>query len=317
MEAGASMNWDAPEIAIFLHAALDEDIGAGDLTSRAIVPAEAQTQAQILARRELTLAGLPLAERFFRALDPEVRFESCFAEGQQVAAGATVAQVQGHTCPILAAERTALNLLAHLCGVATLTRRFVSATEGTRTRIRDTRKTLPLLRRMQKYAVRMGGGVNHRMGLYDAMLIKENHIAAAGGVSEALRRARAFLPRPAAAAGREITAYEAFAPPVETGWDETVAIQVEVRNEAELREALAAAADSVLLDNQTPAEAGRLVRLAHELRPGCILEISGGITLENVRAFAAAEADFISVGALTHSAPAADLSLLVEAPRRA
>jgi nicotinate-nucleotide pyrophosphorylase (carboxylating) len=310
------MNWDAPEIHIFLHAALDEDIGAGDLTARAIVPAEAQAQAQIIARRESTLAGLPLAERIFRALDHEVRFEAVFAEGQAVPAGATVARVEGRTRAILTAERTALNLLAHLCGVATLTRRFVNATEGTRTRIRDTRKTLPLLRGLEKYAVRMGGGVNHRMGLYDAMLIKENHIAAAGSVSEALRRARAFLPCPAHA-GREMTAYESFAPPAEAGWDEAVGIQVEVRNEEELREALAAEADSVLLDNQTPAEAARLVALTRALRPDCVLEISGGVTLENVRAYAAAAADYISVGALTHSAPAADLSLLVEAPRRA
>lgn len=312
------MNWDAPEIAIFLHAALDEDIGAGDVTARAIVPAEAHARAQILARRALTLAGLPLAGRFFRALDSAIRFEAGVAEGEPVAAGAVVARIEGRTRAILTAERTALNLLAHLCGVATLTRQFVNATEGTRTRIRDTRKTLPLLRRLEKYAVRMGGGVNHRMGLYDAMLIKENHIAAAGSVAEALRRARAFLPSPAhAPAGREMTAYESFAPPAPAGWEETVDIQVEARNEGELREALAAGADSVLLDNQTPAEAARLVALARGLRPRCVLEISGGVTLENVRAYAAAGADYISVGALTHSAPAADLSLLVEAPRRA
>jgi len=312
------MNWDAPEILMFLHAALDEDIGAGDVTARAIVPAEAGARAQILARRELRLAGLPIAARIFRALDPEAQFDTRFEEGQDVPAGAVVARVEGRTRAILTAERTALNLLAHLCGVATLTRQFVRATEGTRTRIRDTRKTLPLLRRLEKYAVRMGGGVNHRMGLYDAMLIKENHIAAAGGVSEALRRARAFLPSPAAIpTSREMTAYESFAPPAEAGWDEAVPIQVEVRKEAELREALAASADSVLLDNQTPEEAARLVALARTLRSGCVLEISGGVTLENVRAFAAAEADYISVGALTHSAPAADLSLLVEAPRRA
>ena len=312
------MNWDAPEIAIFLHAALDEDIGAGDLTARALVPADARARAQIFARRPMTIAGLPLAERFFRALDPDTQFAACFRDGEAVPACGIVAHVESRTRAILTAERTALNLLAHLCGVATLTRQFVRATEGTRTKIRDTRKTLPLLRRLEKYAVRMGGGVNHRMGLYDAMLIKENHIAAAGGVGEALRRARAFLPSPARlAAGREMTAYESFAPPSEPEWDELVPVQVEVRNEAELREALAAEADAVLLDNQTPAEAARLVALARGLRPACALEISGGVTLENVRDYAAAGADYISVGALTHSAPAADLSLLVEAPRGA
>jgi len=315
--AGDPIDWDAPEITIFLHAALDEDIGAGDLTARALVPAEARANAQILARRELTLAGLPLAERIFRALDPAFRFEARFAEGQPVPAGSVVANLDGLTRGILTAERTALNLLAHLCGVATLTRRFVDATAATRTRIRDTRKTLPLLRRLEKYAVRLGGGVNHRMGLYDAMLIKENHIAAAGGVRQALERARRFLPSPVhAAAGPEMTAYESFAPPESSPWEERVDVQIEVRNEAELREALAAGAASVLLDNQSAGEAARLVALARGLRPGCVLEISGGVTLENIRGYAAAGADYISVGALTHSAPAADLSLLVEGPRR-
>jgi nicotinate-nucleotide pyrophosphorylase (carboxylating) len=309
------MNWDAPEITIFLHAALDEDIGAGDLTARAIVPAEAQARAQLLARRDLVLAGLPLAERIFRALDATTGIEAQFTDGGAVPAGGTVAYIRGGTRALLTAERTALNLLAHLSGVATLTREFVRAVSGTQTRIRDTRKTLPLLRRLEKYAVRMGGGENHRMGLYDAMLIKENHIAAAGGVREALQRAHAFLP--ASNGQRETTVYESFGPPTASGWEERVPIQVEVCNEAELREALSAGADSLLLDNTKPAEAARLVALARGLRPGCVLEISGGVTLDNVREYAGAGADYISVGALTHSAPAADLSLLVEPPARA
>jgi len=308
------MNWDAPEITIFLNAALDEDIGAGDITARAIVPVEARARAQILARGMLVLAGLPLAERIFRALDPAARVEAHFAEGAGVPAGSAIIHIEGGTRALLTAERTALNLLAHLSGVATLTREFVRGVSGTQTRIRDTRKTLPLLRRLDKYAVRMGGGVNHRMGLYDAMLIKENHIATAGSVREALRRARAFLPCPGGQ--RETTAYESFAPPAGV-WDEAVPIQVEVRNEEELREALAAGADSLLLDNTTPAEAARLVAVARGTRPGCVLEISGGVTLENARVYAAAGADYISVGALTHSAPAADLSLLVEPRGRA
>jgi len=308
------MDWDSPEITIFLNAALDEDIGAGDVTARAIVPAGAQARAQILARREVVLAGLPLAERIFRALDPAARVEAHFAEGAAVPRSGIAAHVESSARALLSAERTALNLLSHLCGVATLTREFVRAVNGTPTKIRDTRKTLPLLRRLEKYAVRMGGGVNHRMGLYDAMLIKENHIAAAGGVREALRRARAFLPSPGGQ--RETTAYESFAPPA-AGWDEVVPIQIEVRDEAELREALDAGADSLLLDNSTPGEAMRLVALARSVRPGCVLEISGGVTLENAAAYAAAGADYIAVGALTHSAPAADLSLLVESPRRA
>jgi nicotinate-nucleotide pyrophosphorylase (carboxylating) len=198
--------------------------------------------------------------------------------------------------------------------VATLTRQFVRAVAGTRTTIRDTRKTLPLLRCLEKYAVRCGGGVNHRMGLYDAMLIKENHIVAAGSVHEAVRRARAFLPVPGGP--REPTAYESFEAPPQPQWDEPVPMQVEVRNEGELREALAAGADSLLIDNAAPPEAARLTALARSLRTGCVVELSGGITLANVRDFAAAGADFIAVGALTHSAPAADLSLLVESAVR-
>lgn len=307
------MNWDSAEIAFFVQAALDEDIGVGDLTARAIVPAEARARAQIFARRELVVAGLPLAERVFRVLDDSSRIETRCADGDVVEANAILAQVECGARALLAAERTALNLLCHLSGIATLTRQFVRAVAGTKSQIRDTRKTLPLLRRLEKYAVRMGGGVNHRMGLYDAILIKENHIVEAGSVQEAVRRARTFLPCPGGT--RETTAYESFAPPAES-WDEPVPIEVEVRNEAELREALAAGADSLLLDNTTPSEAVRLVELARGLRPGCVLELSGGVTLENVRAYASAGADYISVGALTHSAPAADLSLLVESVPR-
>jgi len=308
------MNWDEAEIAMFVQAALDEDIGAGDLTARAIVPAGARARARILARRTLVVAGLPLAERIFKALDPAARAETAIPEGTEAPADAVLARIDCRARALLTAERTALNLLSHLCGVATLTRQFVRAAGGTNTRIRDTRKTLPLLRRLEKYAVRMGGGENHRMGLYDAMLIKENHIAAAGSVVEALRRARAFLPTPGGP--REPTAYEAFAPPA-AGWDEPVPIQIEVRNETEVRQAIAAGADALLLDNTTPAEAARLVAVARGLRPDCTVELSGGVTLENVRAYAAAGADYIAVGALTHSAPAADLSLLVESPHGA
>jgi len=310
---GANMDWNAAEITFFVQAALDEDIGAGDLTARAIVPAELPARARILARREVVVAGLPLAERVFRALDGTARVQSQIAEGDEAPANAVLGQVECNAQALLTGERTALNLFSHLSGVATLTRRFVRAVAGSKTQIRDTRKTLPLLRRFEKYAVRMGGGVNHRMGLYDAMLIKENHIATAGSVREALRRARAFLPFPGGTP--ETTAYESFAPPA-AKWDESVPVQVEIKNEEEMREALAASADSLLLDNMTPNEATRLVALARQLRPSCVLEISGGVTLENVSVYAAAGADYIAVGALTHSAPAADLSLLVESGLR-
>ena len=277
----------------------------------ATVPEVARARARILAKQELVVAGLPLAQRVFRTLDGGVRFEATIAEGERAAAGAQLARIEGRAATILTGERTALNFLSHLCGVATLTRRFVEAIVGTQARIRDTRKTTPLLRALEKYAVRMGGGANHRFGLFDAILIKENYIALAGGVAEALRRAREQA-KQEAGQPREMTAYESFAPPNAGGFP----LQIEVRNEAELREALETGAVSVLLDNVTPEEAGRLTAIVQTENPGCTVEVSGGVTLANVRAYAEAGVDFIAVGALTHSAPAADVSLLVEEERR-
>ena len=310
------VNWDAPEILALVRAALDEDLGvgrteeAGDLTAQCLVSADAAVKAHIVAKRELVLAGLPLAERVFRALDRHVKVTTRADEGALVPAGALVAEIEGNARAILTAERTALNFLAHLSGIATLTRRFAEAVAGTRAQIRDTRKTTPLLRQIEKYAVRAGGGTNHRFGLYDAMLVKENHVALAGSVAEAVHRAQLAA---ASAAGLppEMTAYESFRPPAK---GTTLPVEVEVRNEAELREALAAGADCVLLDNVTPAEAARLVRIARGVNAACLVEVSCGVTLANVRAFAEAGADFIAIGALTHSAPAADLSLLVARP---
>ncbi|MCL6480486.1 MAG: carboxylating nicotinate-nucleotide diphosphorylase [Firmicutes bacterium] len=301
------LDWDAPILVTMVRAALEEDLGtAGDITTNSIVPPDATACAHLLARQPVVLAGLPLAERAFRALDGRVLFHSRYADGQTAAAGEVFAELAGPARAILSAERTALNFLAHLSGIASLTRRFVEALTGTRARIRDTRKTTPLLRQLEKYAVRVGGGSNHRFGLYDAVLIKENHIALAGSLTTALHRARERAP----ALARPIPARPATAPPaVSTA---NLVIQVEVRTEAELREALAAGADAVLLDNVTPEEARHLVALVRAERPQCIVEVSGGITLANVRAYAEAGVDFIAAGALTHSAPAADLSLLVE-----
>ena len=227
----------------------------------------------------------------------------------------------GRAAAILSGERTAMNFLAHLCGVATAAHKYVQAMAGTKTRLRDTRKTTPLLRALEKYAVRCGGGTNHRFGLYDAILIKENHIAAAGGVGEALRRARAWSRSQASPgargpshADRALTAYESYVPPAPASPSAAVPIQIEVRDEAELREALDAEADSVLLDNLPPAECAHLVTLVRAIRPACTIEASGGVDLTTVRAYAESGVDFISVGALTHSASAADLSLLVELP---
>jgi nicotinate-nucleotide pyrophosphorylase (carboxylating) len=283
-----TFDWDAAEIASLASAALAEDVGTGDVTTVATVPAAARARARLLARQELVLAGLPLFERVFRLLDREIAFTAHFAEGSRVPSGATVAELAGSARAILTGERTALNFLAHLSGVATLAARYAAVFAGTGTQLRDTRKTTPLFRRLEKYAVRAGGGTNHRFGLSDGVLIKENHIAAAGGVAEAVRRARE------AAAACQLK------------------VEVEVRNEAELREALPAGPDEVLLDNLSPDEAARLVAIVRRERPGCGVELSGGVTLANLAAYAKAGADFVSVGALTHSAPAADFSLLVE-----
>jgi nicotinate-nucleotide pyrophosphorylase (carboxylating) len=310
------MNWDAAELAGLIRAALDEDLGfgraprPGDLTSLATVT-DAAARARIVAKQDAVVAGLPVAERVLRALDSTITLRAEAQDGASVRAGAVVLRIEGNTRAILAGERVALNFLAHLSGIATLTRRFVDAIAGAgdgRTRLRDTRKTTPLLRALEKYAVRCGGGANHRFGLFDAMLIKENHIAAAGGVREALRRAREHVAALAPLTAHT-TAYEAFAPQAAEG---EIGIQIEVRNQAELRQALAAGAESVLLDNQTPESAAALIAIARREAPQCLIEVSGGVTLANVRAFAEAGPDFIAIGALTHSAPAADFSLLIE-----
>jgi nicotinate-nucleotide pyrophosphorylase (carboxylating) len=318
-------DWDAPEIEQFVRRALDEDIGPRDATVAALIPPGANARARLTAKQGLVIAGLPLAERVFRALDPEVHLRAECAEGSWLAEGAIVAAISGRAPAILSAERTAINFLAHLSGVATITRRYVDAISGTGCRLRDTRKTTPLFRALEKYAVRAGGGTNHRFGLYDAILIKENHVAAAGGVAEALSRAQSWAAREGLRvaateehADRALTAYESYLPPrpeVNASNGGAIPIQIEVRNEAELREALEAGADSVLLDNLSPAECGRLVSIVRNVHPSCTIEASGGINLATARAYAVSGVDFLSAGAITHSAPAADLSLLVELPK--
>src|ERR1700726_450218 len=305
------MNWHSEEVDALVRRALAEDVGAGDATTTAIVPAGTPAKATILARQTLVCAGLPIAESVFRALDLKIRVGCLHNDGSLVEPGAELIEIAGEAQAILTGERTALNFLAHLCGIATLTRRFVEQLAGTHTRIRDTRKTTPGLRALEKYAVKAGGGTNHRFGLYDAILIKENHIATAGGVKAALDRAHAYtslkMPAP-----RTASAYDAAGLDPEVVGSGPFSVQIEVRNEAEGREALEAGADSVLLDNMTPEAAKRCVALARSLRRDCVIEISGGVTLENARAYGETGADFLSSGALTHSAPAANLSLLVE-----
>jgi len=302
------MNWDSQYVQNLVQTALEEDVGAGDATVLATIPARAAGKARIIAREELVCAGLPTAERVFRALDPKMKIDAQAEEGTDVAKGGVLLHLDGKARAILTGERTALNFLGRLSGIATLVRQFVKKIEGTRARIRDTRKTTPGLRLLEKYAVKTGSGTNHRIGLYDAILLKENHIALAGGVKAALDQAHAYAALHAKPGA--LTAYEEAVPP--RAMNTVLPIQIEVRDERELREALAAGAESILLDNLTPGEAKQCVDVVRSTRPECIVEISGGITLENVRAYAETGADFLSSGALTHSAPAANLSLLVD-----
>jgi nicotinate-nucleotide pyrophosphorylase (carboxylating) len=269
-------------VADAVRAALKEDLGrAGDITSLATIPSSARAEAVIAARKPGTLAGLALAEAAFAAIDPSVSFMALKRDGDRLAAGAVVARVKGPARAVLSAERVALNYLCHLSGIATETTRLVSLVAHTNARICCTRKTTPGLRAFEKYAVRCGGGWNHRFGLDDAILIKDNHIAVAGGVAEAIRRARAF-------AGH------------------LVKIEVEVDSLDQLAEALTAGPDVVLLDNMKPAMLGKAVAL---VAGRAKTEASGGITPDTVAAVAETGVDYISSGWITHSAPALDLGL--------
>lgn len=305
------MDWNSRYIAELVRRALEEDIGTGDATASAVVPPRATARAKILARQTLVCAGLPMAEKVFRTLDPEVSVIFPHNDGSFVEPGEEIVQINGNARAILNGERTALNFLAHLCGIATLTRRFVEQLAGTRTKIRDTRKTTPGLRSLEKYAVKTGGGTNHRFGLYDAILLKENHIALAGGIKAALDKAHTYV-SPRAPAPRAASAYDAAGLDPEVVGPGPLPVQIEVRNQREMLEALGAGAESVLLDNLPVERAAECVKMARGMRPECVIEISGGITLGNARAYAETGADFLSSGMLTHSAPAANLSLLVD-----
>jgi len=305
------MDWNSHYIGELVRRALEEDVGSGDATTAAVVSLTASAQAHIISRQTLVCAGLPMAEKVFRILDPEIQVTCPHNDGSFVEPGAEIVRIKGNARAILTGERTALNFLAHLCGIATLTPRFVEQLTGTRTRIRDTRKTTPGLRALEKYAVKTGGGANHRFGLYDAILLKENHIALAGGITAALDKAHTYV-SPKAPPPRAASAYDAAGLDPEVVGPGPLPVQIEVRDAKELREALGAGAEAVLLDNMTPERAAECVAIARGIRAECVIEISGGITLENARAYAQAGADFLSSGMLTHSATAANLSLLVD-----
>ncbi len=274
------------EVADFLvKLALAEDVGRGDLTSRAVVAKGRQAKALVTAKADGVICGLDVAADVFRHVDPRVRFRAKVGDGAKVKSGKVIAELAGPARAILTGERVALNFLQHLSGIATLTNQVVSrvASRGSRVKILDTRKTIPGLRALEKYAVRCGGGTNHRLGLYDAVLIKDNHIKLAGGIAPAVTAAKADLP------GKKI--------------------EVETKTLAEVREAIATGADRILLDNmslKTLKEAVKLCRKA-----GVKTEASGGINLNNVAAVARTGVDFISVGALTHSAKALDINLKI------
>ena len=263
-------------------AALEEDLGqAGDITTDPIIPPHLTAEAEIVTRKAGVIAGLDLAAASFKALDPDAEFVADVADGGKVGAATLIAHVRGKARALLTAERTALNFLGHLSGIATLTAAYVAAVEGTRARIACTRKTTPGLRAFEKYAVRAGGGINHRFGLYDAVLVKDNHIAAAGGLAQALEHLRARS-------------------------GHLVKVEVEVDTLSQLEEALRFPIDAVLLDNMDVVTLQKAVALVD----GRVLtEASGGVTLQTVRQIAETGVDLISVGALTHSAPRLDLAL--------
>ena len=271
---------DGLDLDAFVRATLAEDLGeAGDITSAAVIPADARFTGVMDSRDAITVAGLEIAEAFLRALDPEVRVERLVEDGARVPAGTDLMRLEGRARAMLTAERSALNTVQHLSGIATLTRSYADKIVGTGATLLDTRKTLPGLRRLEKYATRMGGASNHRMGLWDAAMIKDNHVAVAGGVAEAVRRARS------------------------AGIAEVI---VEVDRVDQIEPALAAGATRLLLDNMPPA----ILRGAVTLVGGRVpTEASGGVNLETVRAIAETGVDFVSVGRLTQSAPAADIGL--------
>jgi len=267
------------EIDAFISSAFAEDIGTGDVTAEHVIPGDAVLTATMNAREDMVLAGLPLIEPIFKQLDSECTLKFHAADSDKLSSGARIVTITGKARSLLSAERTALNILQHLSGIATLTLQYVEQIKGTNASLLDTRKTIPGLRKLAKYATAMGGGKNHRMGLYDAVMIKDNHIAVAGSVKTAITAAK------------------------KSGRDD---IQVECDTLDQVRDALAAGANSLLLDNMAPNVLIEAVTIVSGAIP---CEASGGVTLETIRSIAETGVDFISVGRLTQSAPAVDIGL--------
>jgi len=267
--------------------ALHEDIGTGDITTSSIVSEGHVSEGLIISKDEFVLAGMPFAERAFCLVDQDVEFSAEREEGSRIKRGEVLATVRGRTRALLMAERVALNILQRLSGIATQTRRFVERLKGTNAKIVDTRKTAPGMRVLDKYAVRIGGGYNHRHGLYDGLLIKDNHLVVAGGVENAIRLVRMNAPH-------------------------LLRIEVEVRSLREVREALRAGVDIIMLDNMSIKKIKEAVKLIRREAPSVLIEVSGGVGLEDVSLIAETGVDLISVGSLTHSVTAPDISMKVQ-----
>jgi nicotinate-nucleotide pyrophosphorylase (carboxylating) len=278
-------NTSPKEILRIIKNALAEDIGKGDITTAAIIRGNKRGQAQAIAKDDFIIAGINVFQKTFLFLDDRIEFEALIADGEKVKKGETIAQVTGPLTSILRAERVALNLFQRMCGIATLTRKFVEAVRGTKAKILDTRKTIPGLRLLDKMAVKIGGGFNHRMGLYDGVLIKDNHIAAAGGIQAAVAAQK-------------------------KSYTKKLKIEVETKNLMEVEEALNSGVDIIMLDNMPVDEMTKAVAL---VRGKALLEASGNVSLQNAARIAATGVDFISVGEITHSVRAADIALKIMA----
>lgn len=264
--------------------ALEEDIGPKDITTSAVIPEDLEAKGLILAKENLVLAGIRVASECFRTLDPEIIFKGRFRDGDSIKAGKVIAEIKGKARAILMAERVALNFLQRLSGIATLTSKYVEKVKGLKVKIVDTRKTTPGLRVLEKYAVRMGGGFNHRFGLYDAVLVKDNHIALSGGIRKALAKVKKETPH-------------------------TTKIEVETKSIKEVKDTLKVGVDIIMLDNM---DLGMIKKAVKMIKGKALVEASGNINLENVRKIAETGVDLISIGAITHSAAAVDISLETE-----
>jgi len=271
-----------PSVINIIYSALEEDIGQGDVTTNLLIPEDRKSKAYCIAKENFVLAGLPFVREVFMILDHSILFKTLYNDGSKVKKGNIIAEISGKTCVILKGERVSLNILQRLSGIATLTNRYVEKTRGLKAKIVDTRKTTPCHRFMEKYAVKVGGGYNHRFGLFDGILIKDNHIKTLGSIKKAVREAK--------------KGHHLFK------------IEVEVKNLKELKEAIESGADIIMLDNMSVRDMKEAVKIA---KGRVMLEASGNISLENVREVAETGVDLISVGALTHSAPAVDISLKI------